>query len=190
MTTEPPENVGVNGSFGLTVVAEDASGNIATSFDGEVALALSNSAPGVALAGSLTVNAVNGLAAFSGLAINEIANGYTLGVSTNGLPQVTTAAIDVVQATPKVTLNPVIVTYGTPLDDDELEGTATWTVDGSMVTLPGSFTYTSAAGAAHRRRRRPGGIRDFLAYRFDRLWHGNHDSARRRVASSADDHGQ
>ena len=38
------------------------------------------------------------------------------------------------------------ITYGTALANAQLGGTAQWTVNGSAVTVPGSFAYTSAAG--------------------------------------------
>ncbi len=54
--------------------------------------------------------------------------------------------VNVAQATPEVTVNPVSITYGTALDNSQLSGTATFTVDGKSVTVPGTFTYTSADG--------------------------------------------
>ncbi len=57
-----------------------------------------------------------------------------------------TVTINVAQAVPAVSVNPVNLTYGTPLANSQLSGTATWTVDGNVVTVPGSWSYTSAAG--------------------------------------------
>jgi hypothetical protein len=48
--------------------------------------------------------------------------------------------------TPQVTVNPVNLTYGTALDDAQLKGTATATVNGQPVPVDGMFTYTSADG--------------------------------------------
>ena len=58
-----------------------------------------------------------------------------------------TVTVNVAQATPTVvTVNPVNITYGTALANGQLSGTAAWTVNGSPITVAGTFTYTSAAG--------------------------------------------
>ena len=48
--------------------------------------------------------------------------------------------------TPSLTINPVNITYGTPLANGQLSGTAQATVGGSPVSVAGTFTYTTAAG--------------------------------------------
>jgi hypothetical protein len=56
--------------------------------------------------------------------------------------------VNVTQATPTISnVNPVPITYGTALDNSQLSGTATWTVGGTSMTVPGTFTYTSAKGS-------------------------------------------
>src|SRR5208282_5542034 len=57
-----------------------------------------------------------------------------------------TVTVNVGQATPTVSVNPVNITYGTTLANGQLTGSAIWTVNGTSVTVPGTFTYTSAAG--------------------------------------------
>jgi hypothetical protein len=47
---------------------------------------------------------------------------------------------------PAVSVEPVGITYGTALANAQLTGTATFVVNGSLVNVPGTFTYTSAAG--------------------------------------------
>ena len=47
---------------------------------------------------------------------------------------------------PQVTVNPVTLTYGTALANSQLSGTATLMVPGTHVSVPGTFSYTSAAG--------------------------------------------
>ena len=54
--------------------------------------------------------------------------------------------VNVAQATPTASVNPVNITYGTALSNTQLSGTATWTVGGNPVTVTGTFTYTTAAG--------------------------------------------
>jgi streptogramin lyase len=57
-----------------------------------------------------------------------------------------TVTINVLQATPVVSVNPVNLTYGTALADSQLSGTATWTVGGTVMTVDGSWSYGSALG--------------------------------------------
>ncbi len=54
--------------------------------------------------------------------------------------------VNVSQAAPAVSVNPVDLAEGTALDDSQLSGTATWTVDGVQVDVDGTFAYTNAAG--------------------------------------------
>ncbi len=70
------------------------------------------------------------------------ANGdYTLELAANA------PTFTVEQATPVIALNgPVNIPYGTPLANGQLSGTASWTVNGVAVTVPGTFGYTTAAG--------------------------------------------
>ena len=71
----------------VTVTALDAAGNPATSYNGPVTIAIGNNGgllmPGT-LSGTKTVTAVNGLATFSDLSIDQLGNGYTLKVAASG----------------------------------------------------------------------------------------------------------
>ena len=51
--------------------------------------------------------------------------------------------VTVSPATPTVSVNPVIITYGTALSNSQLSGTATVTVGGNPVAVTGTFTYTT-----------------------------------------------
>ena len=51
--------------------------------------------------------------------------------------------LSVTPATANVSLNPVNLTYGTALANGQLSGSATWTVDGLTVTVPGEYSYTT-----------------------------------------------
>ena len=84
VTSQPPSSLTAGSGFGLTVQAEDASGNLLTSFNGTVALALANNPGGATLGGTASVQASGGVASFSGLTLNKAAAGYTL-VATSGL---------------------------------------------------------------------------------------------------------
>jgi hypothetical protein len=58
-----------------------------------------------------------------------------------------TVTVNVAKATPTLTLNgPINITYGTPLADGQLTGTATCTVNGSPMSVAGVFSYTTAKG--------------------------------------------
>ena len=85
VATTPPASVTANASFGLTVTAEDGSGNIATTYTGPVTLVLSGGTSGAKLGGTVTINAVNGVAAFTGLTIDTAGTGYTLTASSGTL---------------------------------------------------------------------------------------------------------
>ncbi|MGO9813478.1 MAG: choice-of-anchor Q domain-containing protein [Isosphaeraceae bacterium] len=95
VTAQPPASVIAGSGFGLTVTAEDTSGNADTSFNGTVTVALTNNPGGGTLGGTLTVTAINGVATFSGLTLNEPGIGYTLSVSSGGLTTATTSAFNV-----------------------------------------------------------------------------------------------
>ena len=66
--------------------------------------------------------------------------------STDYTSAMATVTINVVQAAPQASANPVNFTYGTPLADNQLSGTATWTVGGSVSPVPGSWSYSSGDG--------------------------------------------
>jgi|GEM_PF-2883743 hypothetical protein len=72
----------------VQVAVLDATGNPATSFTGQVTIAIGHNGgtlvPGT-LSGTKTVNVVNGVATFADLSIDQLGNGYTLVVSTAGV---------------------------------------------------------------------------------------------------------
>jgi streptogramin lyase len=95
VTVPPPASVVAGASFGLSVSAVDASGMVATSFNGVITLALATDVGGATLGGVLSVSAVNGVATFSGLTLDKVGSGDTLSVSAIGLAKATTSAIAV-----------------------------------------------------------------------------------------------
>jgi hypothetical protein len=99
VTQQPPASVTAGSPFGLTVQAEDRSGNLDSSFNGTVTVGLANNPGGATLGGTLTVTASNGMAAFSGLTLTKAASGYTLQVSASGVDSATTSALTVTPAT-------------------------------------------------------------------------------------------
>jgi len=98
VTGQPPVSVTAGSPFGVTVEAEDSSGNLDSSFNGTVTVALANNSGGAALGGTLSVTASNGTATFTGLTLNTAASGYTLTVSSSGVDDATTSAITVTPA--------------------------------------------------------------------------------------------
>jgi hypothetical protein len=95
VTARPPASVTAGSPFGLTVQAEDNSGNLVASFNGTVTVALASSPGGATLGGTLTVTASGGIATFSGLTLTKAAAGYSLDVSSSGVNDATTSAMTV-----------------------------------------------------------------------------------------------
>jgi hypothetical protein len=107
VAAQPPASVPVNSGFGLTVAVEDGHGNVATSFTGNVTIALAANPGGSTLGGTLTVPAVNGVATFSGLTLTQPGAGYTLRVTAGTLPAAITSSIAV--PAPVVPPTPVVL---------------------------------------------------------------------------------
>ena len=103
MVMAPPASVTANATFGLTVNAEDGSGNTDSTYIGPVTLALSGGTSGAVLGGTVTVNAVNGVATFTGLTINTVGTGYTLSASSGTLTSATSSIDVTATAAPSVT---------------------------------------------------------------------------------------
>jgi virginiamycin B lyase len=100
ITQQPPSSVTAGSLFGLTVTAEDSSGNPITSFNGAVTVGLANNPGGATLGGTLTATASNGVATFSGLSLTKPAIGYTLDVYASGLGGVVSSAVTVTPLAP------------------------------------------------------------------------------------------
>jgi len=83
----------------VTVNVEDASGNVVTNSTASVALAIGTNSGGGTLSGTTTVNAVNGVATFSGLSINKTGNGYTLAANSTGLTAATSNTFNITSGT-------------------------------------------------------------------------------------------
>lgn len=94
-TVQPPASTAYQTPFGFTVTARDAVGNTATSFSGAVTIAIGTNPAGGTLSGTTTANAVAGVAAFSGISLDNIGSGYTLSATATGLTG-TSAAFNIV----------------------------------------------------------------------------------------------
>jgi hypothetical protein len=91
-----PENAVHGESTGtITVEILDANGNRVTNNNSSVTLSIANNPGSGTLSGTATINAISGLATFSGLSINKTGDGYTLSAASQGLPSVTSSAFNV-----------------------------------------------------------------------------------------------
>ena len=132
VTTQPPASVTANAPFDLTVTAENGSGNTITTYTGPVNLVLSGGTDRANLGGTVTVNAVNGVAAFSDLTIDTVGTGYTITASSGTITgaTITSININVVGSEPAIT---------------GLTPTSGSTAGGTVVTITGTgFTRATA----------------------------------------------
>ena len=74
---------------------EDQYGNLETSYNGSVIMALDANPGSATLGGTTSVTASGGVATFSGLTINAIGNGYTLVATSDGLTSPDSTPINV-----------------------------------------------------------------------------------------------
>ena len=127
VTAQPPA-VATGAAFGLTVVAEDAAGTMDPTYNGPVTISLANNPGGSTLGGTLTATAVDGVATFTNLTLNQPGTGYTLQATATGLSTATTSSFNVVAA-------PVVTPSGT---------TNIFTVGGAAVAVDSGLTVSSS----------------------------------------------
>ncbi len=106
----------------VTVQVQDASGNLELSASTPVTLALGINPGGANLGGTLTVNAVNGVATFSDLTLDQPGVGYTLVATANLLTSATSQPFT-------ITVPPPVITGFTPSSAGP----------GMTVTITGSY---------------------------------------------------
>lgn len=152
-----------NGAFGLTVNAEDQFGNVDSTFNGNVTLALASNPGSATLGGILTVQAVNGVANFSGLTINKVGIAYTLQATSSGFTNGTTPTFDVTDQLVVTAPPPANVPAGTPFSlavtaedangimDTSFNGSATLGVNSDVAggSLLGTLTVAVVGGVAN-----------------------------------------
>jgi subtilase family serine protease len=93
-TVQPPSTITAGDPIGLVVTAEDANGHIDSSYDGSVTL----SVPVGGQIHTATVNAIDGVARFTGVYLLTAATGDTISASASGLSSATTNTFNVVPA--------------------------------------------------------------------------------------------
>jgi hypothetical protein len=86
---------GASISPAVTVLVEDSQGNAVTTDTSTVTLAIGVNAGGGTLGGTVTVNAISGIASFTNLSINKVGNGYTLTCSDAGLAGATSNTFNI-----------------------------------------------------------------------------------------------
>lgn len=83
----------------ITVQIQDAGGNVVTGSTAAVTLAIGTNPGSGTLSGSVTVDAVAGVATLTGLSIDQIGTGYTLVASSGALTGVTSSAFNITLGT-------------------------------------------------------------------------------------------
>ena len=96
VTTQPTSAVaGAAISPAVQVSVEDANGNVVTSDNSSVTIAIGANPGNGTLSGTLTVAAVNGVATFNGLSINKAGTGYTLTATDGSLTGATSSTFNI-----------------------------------------------------------------------------------------------
>ena len=80
----------------VQVAVEDTLGVVDTTFSGGITLTLSVNPAAATLSGTTTVVVVSGVASFSDLTINNVANGYVLAAASAGLTTVTSTPFNII----------------------------------------------------------------------------------------------
>src|SRR5437016_1643301 len=95
--TVQPSNAGAGAAItpAVQVTVQDAQGNTVTTATTSITLAIGTNPASGTLAGTPTVAAVNGVATFANLSINNPGTGYTLTASATGLTGATSSAFNI-----------------------------------------------------------------------------------------------
>ena len=104
--------VNTNIAPGIQVQVQDSLGNPVTTATNAVTLSISNNAGGATLSGTLTVNAVAGVATFAAVQLSALGSGYTLEAASGALQSAISNAFDIYGPKTKVafTTQPVSTT--------------------------------------------------------------------------------
>ncbi len=108
VSTQPPAYVAPNADFGLAVTVNTSPGEVDTTYNGPVTIALVGPTSAT-LGGTLTVDAANGVATFSGLSLNDTGT-YTIQATVGAATiKVVTSAI-IVQGPPQIVSESMLTT--------------------------------------------------------------------------------
>ena len=114
--TQPAAAVAGTAIGSFQVEVRDASGTLVPGATNAVTVAILNNAGGGTLSGTKTVNAVSGVATFSGLSLDKVGVGYTLQATATSLTSATSSAFNITPAPINslvFTTQPVNFTAGT-----------------------------------------------------------------------------
>jgi hypothetical protein len=96
VSSQPPSNVIVGDRFGIVVEAEDPQGGLDPAFTGTLTISLDTNHPGATLGGTLTATAVDGIAVFDGLTLNQTGSGFTIEITSSKFPSITTSSFNAI----------------------------------------------------------------------------------------------
>jgi hypothetical protein len=149
ITAQPPAQLTAGTTFSLTVAAEDSQNHVDTSYHGPITLKLAANPGSDTLGGTVTLNATNGVAAFTNLTLTVAKAGYTIQASTSdGLQSAPSQTITVVPAA----LKDLLVTSSTSATAGLAQSLTVTAVDAYNNTVPGytgtvHFTTTDSKAA-------------------------------------------
>ena len=125
----------------VEVTARDAFGNTTPAFTGSVTIAIGTNPSAGVLAGTLSHNAVAGVATFNDLQIDQPGIGYTLTAAASGLTGATSAAFDMLAAAGTIAWsNAAGGNWSNPANWNG--GVIPGPTDIALITLPGTYTVT------------------------------------------------
>jgi hypothetical protein len=167
VTTQPANAVAGAALAPIVFTAQDGNGNVATGFTGSVTIAFASNTAGATLLGTASVNAVAGVATFTGLSIAKAGSAYTFDATASGLPGATTNPFDIVPGAPaklvfsaqpaggtaNLVFSPTIVITATDAFGNSTPAftgavTLSFAVNPSGATLLGTATQSAVAGIA------------------------------------------
>lgn len=96
--TQPATAVAGTAIGSFQVEIRDANGTLVTGATNAVTIAILNNAGGGTLSGTKTVNAVGGVATFTGLSVDKVGVGYTLQATASGLTSASSSAFNITPA--------------------------------------------------------------------------------------------
>ncbi|HXR96541.1 MAG TPA: choice-of-anchor D domain-containing protein [Terriglobales bacterium] len=141
ITTQPNSSYQAAAPITVAASVEDAAGNVVTTDTSSVAIAFgTNAGPGT-LSGTVSVNAVAGVATFSGLSVDKVGTGYTLKTTDGTLTPATTSAFNI---TPGTASKLVITTQ----PNSSYQSAAPIAVAASVEDAAGNVVTTNASAVA------------------------------------------
>jgi len=163
--TTPPASAAAGTPIpAIVVTAEDATGSAMPSFSGAITLALASNPDSATLAGTLTENAVNGVATFTDISLDRADSGYTIAATSRSAHAATSPAFTVAVGDAQVfiaaggdaqngavsaTLPTRLSVLVTDRDHNKVTGyVVTWTVASGHGKLAAATSVTDARGVA------------------------------------------